>query len=187
MMNEKYKRIEASAPPPPYESVQPYGSSDNYTNTTIEYRNQQITTGQQRMFKAWRTMRTLALLEIIMAVACVVFGSACLGTSISALANNPNTQHRYCMDATAIWIGIVCTVTGSIGLCALGSAERRCLLITYFAMSIICIIGSGIVLIISSIWASMSNTKYNQANSGYILAILILNIVLCIASGLHCK
>jgi len=188
-MNEKYKQLEGSGAPPPYESQQQFGTSDNYVNATIEYNGYTLATPKERLLKPWKIMRYLTVVELILAIICIVLGSACLGTSASIISSR-SPDNGYCMEASGIWVGIFCVVTGSLGIGALGvPTGRKCLLVSYFVMSILSTIGCGILLIFSSIWAGISKSTidhyYYQTNYGPLLAIFIFNIILVATSLTH--
>lgn len=175
--------------PPPYESAhQSFGIVDNNVNTTIEYASYKIASFPKKLLKPWKAMRYMALVELILAVGFIIFGSACLGTSVTALSRPGNHHVGYCLEASGIWVGVLCTVTGALGLGALGiPTGRRCLLVSYFVMSVISTIGCGILLIFSSIWAAISYPSYIENGSGFYLAIFIFNLILVVTSLVHCK
>lgn len=134
--------------------------------------------------KLWKPMKYMALVELILAIFSIIFGSACVGTS------NSTRYLNVCFEGSGIWVGILCTVTGSIGLAALMTrpAGRRCLLVAYFVLSIVSAVGCGVLLIFSSIWLSTTSSYYKwELYGGTVLALLVFNVILVIIAVAHCK
>lgn len=146
-----------------------------------------------KVLKLWALMKRLVLVELILAVFCLIFGSACTGTSYANIYYFPSI----CIDGSGVWVGILCMVTACVGIGALKlPTGQRGMLIAHFILLLMSTIGCLVLIIISSIWIADLNhfifyhqrvTVWPEYVTSVAIALLAFNIILLITSVILCK
>lgn len=167
--------------------VMPRQPSSTASNIIEQYKLNQNVFHSQKLLKRWRLMIFLAAIESVLATIMVLLGSVCISWGYGSSHGN------VCSDSTAVWVGLLCVINAFVGLSAVClPTGKRCVMIVYFALSIITIIFCLVLTVVSHLWSRFIYMKHDITNitddiSLHFLVLLIFNLTLTFVSILHSK
>lgn len=152
MANNEYSSTSAV----PYQPI--VESQSLSTNQSVDC-NVLVQTNSTPPLKYYKTLRILAIIELVIAILTIVLGVVSFGTSaVKTTADDA----LFDFDFSGVWLGILYTIACFLGVGGLQNPSGyRCPITAYFVLLIICIVLTPTLLSFSMAWSVISNSYCN--------------------------